>query len=333
VWYESPELSLEQREDMLLRIVDSEPYQSPEYMEAESYLMSIGRIRTIYEDQHDEALARSLLGAAGELQAAIAEIGATAVTESDMRSAMRRALQMQLGPRIDPEAKCALPYWPRVGAADLAVRPDDPDERRRVLELKWCRTDKLYESLWDVLKVASARQLPEVGGAYVVVAAPESRWGASPVAAELFDRDHSVAVADVLTRLKREWTWLLAGVTSARPVRLPEIIAVTPIADAPIHVAEGEDWSIRAIRVAASDTTIDLVAGWRPADAFEHRPLAASGAKEAMRPDGTSDVDAVLAALTGLGAPTPGTPHLATTASPCASWTRSGRSGSATRGY
>jgi hypothetical protein len=126
----------------------------------------------------DDSFRRALFGAAGELQVAAHEVGVMRVAEADLRAAVRRSLQLLLGARVDPEARLKLVHWPgRLGAADIGVRESPRSSRYTALaECKWCREDKLYEALWDLLKLALASRELELESAYLIVAAPRSMW-------------------------------------------------------------------------------------------------------------------------------------------------------------
>jgi hypothetical protein len=126
----------------------------------------------------DESFRKALFGAAGELQVAAHEVGVMRVAEADLRAAVRRSLQLLLGARVDPEARLKLVHWPgRLGAADIGVRESPRSSRYTALaECKWCREDKLYEALWDLLKLALASRELELESAYLIVAAPRSMW-------------------------------------------------------------------------------------------------------------------------------------------------------------
>lgn len=195
-----------------------------------------------------QVLHDALYATGGEIQAMVQQVGADGVAEADLRSALRRAMQMELGTgRVRPEVSFGLAGWSgRVGAADLAVEKDGRYEA--LVELKWARRGSLYDVLWDVLKMASAKALSDVEAAYVVVAAPESLWTKPDGAGELF-RDRTWPTAGLLlTTLKQEWGWLLAE-TKARPLELPQQITTQLVGEVPIHVASGLDWRLRAIAV------------------------------------------------------------------------------------
>jgi hypothetical protein len=96
-------------------------------------------------------------GAAGELQMEINEIGVAHVTEADQRRAVRRALQMQLGPIVLPEGakRFELTDWSgRLTGPDVVIVHTLRPGHLGFAECKWCREDKIYETLWDLLKLA-----------------------------------------------------------------------------------------------------------------------------------------------------------------------------------
>jgi hypothetical protein len=107
----------------------------------------------------DVAMRIAAHGAAGELQMEMHEIGPVHVSEADQRRAVRRALQMQLGPVVLPEGAKGfkLADWSgRVFGPDVVIARADRSGFLGFAECKWCREDKIYETLWDLLKLAIA---------------------------------------------------------------------------------------------------------------------------------------------------------------------------------
>jgi hypothetical protein len=212
----------------------------------------------------DDSFRKALFGAAGELQVAAHEVGVMRVAEADLRAAVRRSLQLLLGARVDPEARLKLVHWPgRLGAADIGVRESPKSSRYTALaECKWCREDKLYEALWDLLKLALASRELELESAYLIVAAPRSIWEKPARCADLFDgiRDGTGAL---VRRHAREWAYLLQGNKTARPRRVPDIVASRPLGEVAIQTADADDWLLRGATVEpASDGWLKFEDGW-----------------------------------------------------------------------
>jgi hypothetical protein len=215
----------------------------------------------------DRAIARAIFAVAGEAQAEAHEVGIQHVAEADVRRALRRALQMQLGRVVTPEGASGfkLPTWPgRLLGPDVVVRhADDAATRwRAFVEVKWCRENTMHEALWDLLKLSLAVGLDGVESAYLVVGAPDKRWATTAPCAELLN-DAVWDTRELFERYESQWRWLLQGNKSARPTRLPAKIATTRLATVPIHLADGPTWELRAARVEDRGSGwLDLAGGW-----------------------------------------------------------------------
>ena len=190
-------------------------------------------------------LGRAFTGAAGLVQAEANEIGAEHVSEADLRRAVRQHLQLQFGPVIQPERRLSITAWPRVGKADLAVLSAD-GSADLALEAKWCRDGQLYETLWDIVKLAQAVSEDAAKAAVVVACAPSRDWAENPNAALFTRREWSTG--ELFEQFRRAWIDLLRG-SKARPTQLPERIGLRSLATVPIHVANQPDWELRAVAV------------------------------------------------------------------------------------
>jgi hypothetical protein len=186
----------------------------------------------------------ALFGLAGDLQLAVHELGVAHVKEADMRRACVRALQAEVGRGVQPERSLKIERWARIGGVDVAITASD-GSATLLAELKWCLSDKLYETLWDALKMSLATATMDVGLACVVAAAPEQSWAASPLQ-NLFT-SASWDTSQIFAHFAEEWEWLLKG-SSSRPTALPARIETSLIGSLPIHV-DGGDWSLRALGV------------------------------------------------------------------------------------
>jgi hypothetical protein len=132
----------------------------------------------------DETLTRALFAVAGELQITMASVPARAAgtgqigaRESDLQRALCRALQAQLGSVASVEGPlppAVKEHWSgRLGRADVVASLDSTNV---YFETKLCADDKLYEAVWDLLKLALLTTLPEPAVGYLVYAAPEAGW-------------------------------------------------------------------------------------------------------------------------------------------------------------
>lgn len=235
------------------------------------------------------ALDRGVHAAAGALQAEIAAIGWERVAEADLRSAVRAALQAQLGRGVVPEARVpdGLGWTKGLGPFDVAVL-GEPDSLAYI-ELKWCRRpDNLAEALWDALKLLPHTSEPASAEAFLIYGAPLPLWeqpGDRPV--ELFaDCDHDIR--DLLSRFEKCWRWLLTGNKRARPRELRSEFNTELVSRVPIHCAADEPWELRCARVQAADSRILFFddEGWLSDD----QPAFGPPAPEARYIDTADDI-------------------------------------------
>jgi hypothetical protein len=222
----------------------------------------------------DTIMSRSLYGAAGELQSAMADIDAQRVSEADMRRAVRVALQAQVGRLVTPEHPVPpIPAWkPGLGAFDIAITNENG--LLAAVELKWCRqSDKLAEALWDALKLVPYTHDSMELTAYLTYGASRSVWEhAGNHAVELFQSgEHKVL--ELISRHGADWRWLLSTTKRARPVQLRAVFSTQLIASVPILSATDEPWELRCSRLQALPVQIVFFDenGWPSADqpAFE----------------------------------------------------------------
>lgn len=82
-------------------------------------------------------------------------------------------------------------------------------------ECKWCREDKIYETLWDLLKLAVALARTHAEHAYLIVGAPAEPWGRGGLCAELI-ADGAWTARELFEHYRRAWQWLLKA-TRALP--------------------------------------------------------------------------------------------------------------------
>jgi hypothetical protein len=142
-------------------------------------------------------------------------------------------------------------YWTnphRLGGFDVCVVADD--WRLRVCaETKWCDKRILHEALWDYLKLGPASSLASVEAAYMIAAAPESRWAPSSSCSDLLNSaEHEVSV--LLHEHLALWQACLLGNKSCRPHRIPARLAVSQVADVPFELPKAR-WRLRVASVRA----------------------------------------------------------------------------------
>lgn len=193
-----------------------------------------------------------VLATAGRTQAVVNDGGLANVKESDLRSALRDSAYPHAR-CVEVEVALRLPYWPRVGAVDVRIG-EGPEAT--LAECKWCHdADKLAETLWDALKLASATAAGIANCGLVVAAASDTTWAAAP-ASVLFE-ERGWQLLDLLAQLSKQWSWLYRSVRVARPQRLPATFDATRCHQGVILGADTEPWTLRAITIRAA-TGMDL---------------------------------------------------------------------------
>jgi hypothetical protein len=213
----------------------------------------------------DETLTRALFAVAGELQITMASVPARAsetgqigVRESDLQRALCRALQAQLGSVASiegPLPPTVKEHWSgRLGRADVVARLGSTEV---YFETKLCADDKLYEAVWDLLKLALLTALSEPAVGYLVYAAPEAGWKSKtdrPTA--IFEDGRTGAVELLRDRYANPWRWCLDGTKTARPTSLPAHVATKRVGSVRIGTPNGA-WEVRCVRVKG-----DISDGW-----------------------------------------------------------------------
>ncbi len=232
------------------------------------------------------AVRRALAAVAGELQVTMASLpgwaaaeGAVGARASDLQRALCSGLQAQLGAVAcieGPLPAGVKEHWAGwLGRADVLARLDNGDET--YFETQLCGVEKLYESLWDALKLALFTALAERRAGYLLYAAPESAWERDGQHPQPLFEDGTLWVAELLrSRCQELWTWCLTGTRTTRPIALPAELRSTPIANATIR-SPGVDWELRCVRIEGS-----AASGWIAFDesgwpALE-QPVGAAGA-------------------------------------------------------
>lgn len=228
----------------------------------------------------DETLTRALFAVAGELQITMASVplrapepGQIGVRESDLQRALCRALQAQLGSVASIEGP--LPpgvkeRWSgRLGRADVVASLDSANV---YFETKLCADDKLYEAVWDLLKLALLTALPGPAIGYLVYAAPEAGWTSKPDRPTALFEDGATGVFELLGEsCTNPWRWCLDGTKTARPTSLPAHLVTERVGSVIIGTPDGA-WELRCVRVQgdASEGWVDFDEdGWPVAGSAE----------------------------------------------------------------
>jgi len=220
--------------------------------------------------------------AARSLETRAVSTADNALREKDFRVALRSGLEAE-GEVCATEVRPRLPGWPSnkgnpLGGIDISVTGSTSGEHRYLAELKWCYEDKLWETLWDVLKAGAASQVPGTGAAYVIAGAPESYWAKPVACAELFV-DGLWATRDLVSRYSTNWSWLLGEGSKSRPRQLSELFQTELAVEEPL-LLWGKPWTIRAVAVrAVGDLTVDFEDGWPVEQLVDLRTLPRSAAE------------------------------------------------------
>ena len=238
----------------------------------------------------DATIRRALPALAGELQMIMASVpgwaaadGASGVRASDLQRALCNSLQAQLGSVACIEG--ALPAGVKecwagwLGRVDVLAKPEDGVES--YFETQLCGAEKLYESLWDALKLALFTALHESVSGYLIYAAPETGWTREGQHPNVIFDGETIGVAELLhARYPDLWTACLRGTRTTRPVSLPFEVRTERIADAVIR-APAVDWEVRCVRVQGDGSY-----GWTTFDSDGWPVLAeAPQAPDAAEPD------------------------------------------------
>lgn len=181
------------------------------------------------------------------LESTAAERGSYLV-ERDLKNAMTRGIESQ---RVDVqhERHYELPHWsPQPGGVDLSVPLESG--RAALIELKWANDNKIFEALWDAVKLADAEQLPEIEGAYLCYGASEHWWSKPAEGAEVFGAG-DVPIVHLIRRYQDWWDRYILADSTGRPQSSPESLTVTPVSDLTLQI-HGQPWRLRTVRLRSA---------------------------------------------------------------------------------
>ncbi|HLX31543.1 MAG TPA: hypothetical protein VKR79_02120 [Gaiellaceae bacterium] len=225
----------------------------------------------------------AVAAAARALEKRAVSMAANSLRENDFRAALRSALEA--GEEVcATEVRPALPGWPSnkgnpLGGIDISVAASTQGEHRYLAELKWCYEDKLWETLWDVLKAGAASQVAGTEAAYVVAGAPDSYWAKPVACAELF-ADGLWATRDLIARYSTNWSWLLGEGSKSQPRQLSELFQTELAVEEPLLLL-GKPWTIKAVAVrAVGDLSVDFENGWPVEQLLDLRALPRAAAEQ-----------------------------------------------------
>jgi hypothetical protein len=143
----------------------------------------------------------------------------------------------------------------KLGGFDLAIVVDDA---LVVAETKWA-DGNLYESMWDIFKLASALSIPRVDAAVAIYGAPTKRWARPDSCARLFE-DRDILTPKLVRHFPKDWATNLAG-SSAQPQAIPVLISAKLIECEPVEVL-GKGWEVRAIQLLTDMPADPWPNGW-----------------------------------------------------------------------
>jgi hypothetical protein len=207
-----------------------------------------------------DALLATATGYAARSLQTLEKPGDGHLVEKDLKLAMSEALEAQ-GANVRSEVRYTLPHWePQPGAVDLTV----PDSAGRYLlaELKWANDNKIYEALWDAVKLADATQLDEVGGVYLVSGASDAHWTKPVECAEMFDSG-ACHLVDLIKQHQEWWDRYILGDSTGRPISSPATLNITSVSDVRFCVHETV-WRLRTVRLDPTGEPVEFREG-RPA--------------------------------------------------------------------
>lgn len=106
-------------------------------------------------------------------------VAGTRVTEALMRDRLIVGLAHTTGAVVVPEKHVEVPGFQGVGPVDVVVKASTSGLPIGMLECKWSqdpKRDKIYETLWDAIKLALAIEPAQNAAAYIVTGASGAVW-------------------------------------------------------------------------------------------------------------------------------------------------------------
>lgn len=232
-----------------IRLLVESTVQAPEPPE-ESPTLPTPEPRVMVED---DEIATATLAAADSLQR----------TDVQLRNAGRHALERDLSAALAealPDAKVEqswpIPNWdPQPGRFDvLAIAPDG--RPRLAIEAKLKDDDRIFESLWDALKLVGLATLDHVEGIYIVAGAPVANWRLPVRSAGLFETGTHSTV-ELIRETGGWWKKYILDDSSGRPRWAPPSLETELVAAIPIQL-RGTEWELRTLRIWTD--TVDWLA-------------------------------------------------------------------------
>src|SRR4051812_5403065 len=184
-----------------------------------------------------ELFRAATLGTAALLDDATRQDDRSYLLEADLDRAFVGSLREHSSERVEARRQRWIPGWdPQPGQIDVLVeRTSRQTSRLRyAAELKWCNENKVFEALWDIMKMTSATQIPALEAAYLIYGAPQRHWE-KPVqcARELFPsgtRATEVSVPRLIDQHLEWWVKYILGDSRGRFGSAPEVTRIEPVA-------------------------------------------------------------------------------------------------------
>ena len=181
------------------------------------------------------------------------------IVEKTLERAFNAALT-HLSGRPCAQSRFALSNWnPQPGAFDSALGA--PSAPEMVGEMKWSSQNKVFEVLWDAVKVCSALDGP-ARTAFLAYGFPTRLWDKPVECADLFSPGRRPLVASIRRHLGW-WEKYILGDSAGRPGWVREYIVVDRIDDQAISY-QGTSWMLRVVTVEGYGAIVPFEQG-RPA--------------------------------------------------------------------
>lgn len=204
--------------------------------------------------------------------------------------ALQQALAEALpGSTVETTGKPHLEGWdPGLGQFDIRWTPGASTTEMPIE----CKVWDVDDSLFDVLKLATAHQSRRFGPGFVVIAGRQRDWDTEGPGARLTAAEHGVLVTRWSTKgVLDRWTSCWTGIwreSSARPRVVPAAFAVCATPAIPMPLAPGHTIRVASV-VAASKLRVRLDDDGLPAELVSdaadegfHADMLGGGAEEAI---------------------------------------------------
>lgn len=178
------------------------------------------------------------------------------IVEKTLERAFNAALT-QLSGRPCAQSRFALSNWnPQPGAFDSAL--GEPSAPEMVGEMKWSSQNKVFEVLWDAVKVGSALDGP-ARTAFLAYGFPTRLWDKPVECADLFSPGRRPLVASIRLHLGW-WEKYILGDSAGWPAWAREYIVVDGVDEETISY-QGTSWTLRVVTVQGDGAIVPFEQG------------------------------------------------------------------------